>query len=111
MNKGKLVIDGWTRDSDVNIESALRRMERAEIGGILVTDIGGDGMDKGILKQFFAEMRAKTSLPLIASGGVSSLEDVRALAELGYEYAVIGRALYEKKFPLKDAIKAAGNVG
>lgn len=100
---GKVAIHGWTETSHEDGVELARRL--APVGArFIVTDIATDGTLQGpnlaLLKRFVQEVER----PVIASGGVSSLDDLRALAPLGVEGAIVGKALYEGRFTVKQAL-------
>ena len=102
---GNIVVDGWTRRLDVAAVDLARRVRQAGAAEILYTDIARDGTQLGPnLKSAEAVSRA-AGLPLLASGGVGSLEDLRRLAAIpGVIGAVVGRALYTGAVQLKQAL-------
>lgn len=104
---GKVAIKGWRETTD--IDAAQFAMKAAEAGAavIIYTDIARDGMLTGPNLQALKRMADHSSLPVIASGGISSLADVRAVAQVAPERItgmIIGKALYERKFSLKEAL-------
>jgi phosphoribosylformimino-5-aminoimidazole carboxamide ribotide isomerase len=104
---GKVATDGWTRSSDVDAVDLARRARDWGAARILYTDIARDGLRSGVnLAATAALQRAVGELPVIASGGVSSLDDLRALHEAGVKMCVVGRAIYEKSFTVAEAIAA-----
>ncbi|MBI5176640.1 1-(5-phosphoribosyl)-5-[(5-phosphoribosylamino)methylideneamino]imidazole-4-carboxamide isomerase [Candidatus Micrarchaeota archaeon] len=108
---GKISINGWKNDSGIPADAFLNRALKAGAGGAVVTDISRDGMVKGISKSFFASVKSKfPNLKLIASGGVSSLDDIKALGQIGYDGAIVGKAIYEGKIDLKNAVGVGGNA-
>jgi len=108
--QGKAYCQGWTKNSGIGVEELIFAAQDCGAGGLLVTDIVSDGMASGVSLPFFRRMRALTRLPLFAAGGVSSLSDVLALKKLNYDGVIVGRALYEKKFALCEAIGVAENA-
>ena len=101
---GQLAVHGWTELTDVALDDALRRFPSA--AAFIVTDISRDGLLSGPDLEGLAAAVAATDVPVIASGGVSSLDDVRALALIGGLHGIIvGRALYEQRFSVADAVK------
>jgi phosphoribosylformimino-5-aminoimidazole carboxamide ribotide isomerase len=76
----------------------------------LYTDVARDGTRQGPNVEATAELMRATGVPVIASGGVSSLDDIHSLARAGIEYVVVGRALYDRRFTLEEAIAAAADV-
>jgi phosphoribosylformimino-5-aminoimidazole carboxamide ribotide isomerase len=100
-------VSGWQEGTGEDVVDASRRLARAGVTRLLVTDIGTDGMLTGPNVQLLGEVAHASGVPLIASGGVSSIDDLRALATVpGIEGAIVGRALYVHAFDLGDAIKA-----
>lgn len=103
---GKVAIDGWSKLSHHSVIDMAQRFEDDGVEAIVYTDIGRDGMMKGVNVEATAELANAISIPVIASGGVSSLDDVRALAareDEGIMGAIIGRALYEGSIDLAEA--------
>jgi phosphoribosylformimino-5-aminoimidazole carboxamide ribotide isomerase len=100
-------VSGWTKGTGEDVIDACRRLARAGVVRLLVTDIGVDGMLSGPNVELLSEVVHASGLPLIASGGVSTIDDLQALANVpGIEGAIVGRALYVGAFDLGDAIKA-----
>jgi phosphoribosylformimino-5-aminoimidazole carboxamide ribotide isomerase len=101
-------VSGWTQSTGEDVVDVCRRLAGAGVRRLLVTDIATDGMLAGPNVELFRDIAAASGVPVIASGGVASTDDVRALAAVpGVEAAIIGRALYVKALDLGDAIKAA----
>ncbi|GAA1919837.1 bifunctional 1-(5-phosphoribosyl)-5-((5-phosphoribosylamino) methylidenea mino)imidazole-4-carboxamide isomerase/phosphoribosylanthranilate isomerase PriA [Streptomyces sodiiphilus] len=99
---------GWTRDGG-DLYETLERLDREGCARYVVTDIAKDGTLQGPNLQLLKEVCAATDRPVVASGGVSSLADLRALADLvpaGVEGAIVGKALYAKAFTLQEALAA-----
>jgi phosphoribosyl isomerase A len=105
---GTLAARGWTRDGGA-LWDALARLDDAGCARYVVTDIRRDGTLTGPNTQLYKEVCARTNRPVVASGGVSSLADLRELAALepvGVEGAVVGKALYAGAFTLPEALAA-----
>jgi phosphoribosylformimino-5-aminoimidazole carboxamide ribotide isomerase len=101
-------LKGWTQSSGVDLWTALDRYPKGTAKHILVTDVGRDGALTGPNLELLAEIRRRRpDLVLQASGGVSSLDDLAAVKALGCNGAIVGRALYENRFTLTEAIAAA----
>ncbi|WP_343319997.1 bifunctional 1-(5-phosphoribosyl)-5-((5-phosphoribosylamino)methylideneamino)imidazole-4-carboxamide isomerase/phosphoribosylanthranilate isomerase PriA [Arthrobacter sp. TMP15] len=101
---------GWTKEGG-DIWEVLARLEDAGCARYVVTDVTKDGTLRGPNVELLREMCARTSKPVVASGGISSLEDLRVLRELvgaGVEGAIIGKALYSGAFTLPQALDVAG---
>lgn len=104
---GRVATDGWLQTSTQSAVDLAARMTDEPIAGIVYTDISQDGMLTGPNFPAMAEMKSAVRCPVIASGGVAAVEDVRRLAELGMDGCIIGRALYEGRVRLSDALHAA----
>lgn len=105
-----LAARGWTRDGG-DLWETLERLDREGCARYVVTDVNKDGMLAGPNTELLQQVCARTTRPVVASGGISTLEDVRALRELvpeGVEGAIIGSALYRGAFTLPDALEIAG---
>lgn len=108
---GMVATEGWAEVSDVPVIDLARRFEDARVASLLFTDIGRDGMLKGCNVQATVDLATQSSLPVIASGGVAGLDDIRILAlnaHLGIEGVITGRALYDGRLDLAAAIAMAG---
>jgi len=107
-----LAARGWTRDGG-DLWETLERLERDGCARYVVTDVTKDGTLQGPNLNLLREVCAHTDRPVVASGGVSSLADLRdlaALTEIGVEGAIVGKALYAGAFTLRDALSAVGQV-
>ena len=99
--------DGWLDDSGENYIAFAERMESYGVKNIIFTDIDKDGMLAGPNFDQLAALRASVSCEIIASGGVSTLEDIAALKKLGIDGAIAGKAVYTGTLDLAKAIKEA----
>ncbi len=104
---GQLATDGWLKTSRQGAIEFAQQVQDEPLAAIVYTDIAKDGMLAGPNLAAISALRAAVDVPLIASGGVTTAEDVRQLAEIGVAGCIIGRALYEGKLTLADAIEAA----
>jgi phosphoribosylformimino-5-aminoimidazole carboxamide ribotide isomerase len=107
---GKLAIRGWVETSELSVTDALERFREAGVAAVIVTDISRDGTESGANLSMFAETGRIARVPIIASGGIAGLEDLRKLKSLfhdGVVGAITGRALYEGRFSLAEAMSAA----
>jgi phosphoribosylformimino-5-aminoimidazole carboxamide ribotide isomerase len=103
-------IDGWAEKSDMPVVDLARRFEDAGVASLLFTDVGRDGMLKGCNVDATVELARAVNIPVIASGGVAGIADIRVLclhAQDGIEGVVTGRALYDGRLDLKAAIAVA----
>ena len=105
--EGRVATDGWLQPSDVAAVELARRFAGEPLAAIIYTDIATDGMLSGPNVAAMATMQAAVELPVVASGGVASKEDVARLAAVGMAGCIIGRALYEGTLTLPDALAAA----
>ena len=106
---GRLAVKGWVETSQLTLVEAADRFRAAGVAAAIVTDIARDGAQAGVDADRMAEIASAVRLPVIASGGVASLDDIRALRarfDAGVVGVVVGRALYEGNFTLTEAIEA-----
>jgi phosphoribosylformimino-5-aminoimidazole carboxamide ribotide isomerase len=105
---GMVATQGWADVSDMPVLDLARRFEDAGVAALLFTDIGRDGMLKGVNVEATVALSEAQSLPVIASGGVAGLEDVIALKpHANIEGVITGRAIYDGRLDLAQAIRAA----
>ncbi len=105
VRNGKISINGWKEDSDEDLLPFLKRFVESGICNVLCTEISKDGTLQGPAIELYQRvMDAYPDLHLIASGGVSSIEDIRALNEAGIPAVVFGKAIYEGKIDIKELI-------
>lgn len=104
---GRVATDGWLEVSSLPATAMAREFAAEPLAGIIYTDIAKDGMLAGVNLSAMREMREAVALPVIASGGVSSVADVRELARIGMAGCIIGRALYEGRLTIRESIQAA----
>ena len=104
---GKIVIKGWLEKSGYDVYSFLEKMQSIGVKTIICTDVSKDGAMKGANHALYKELTEKYALNIIASGGVSSIEDVKRLTENGVYGAIIGKAYYVGAIDLKEAIEVA----
>lgn len=98
-----LAINGWQTATEIEIVGFLREWRRRGVRRAFVTDIGRDGLLAGSSRELYARiLRAIPDLELIASGGVTDLEDVRALERIGCAGVIIGKAIYEGRIKLEE---------
>lgn len=110
---GWVATDGWAEVSGVQATELAGRFEQAGVSAIIYTDIDRDGMMQGVNVEATLEMARASSIPIIASGGISHLDDIRMLARHtreGITGAITGRAIYEGTLDLKEAQAAADSL-
>ena len=102
---GFVAVEGWAEQSTLSVVDLACRFEDAGVAAIVYTDIDRDGMMQGVNVEETASLAEKTTIPVIASGGIASLEDLRALkARGGIAGAISGRALYDGRLDLSAAL-------
>lgn len=103
---GKVATDGWTKVSNIEAKVFVKELEALGVRKIIFTDTARDGALKGPNFDSIKQICAATNIPVIASGGVTTLDDVKKLKLIkGVEGCIIGKALYEGKVSLADALK------
>lgn len=101
---------GWTSDGG-DLWEVLERLDSQGVSRLVVTDVSRDGMLNGLNIDLLRDVSAATDAPIVASGGISSLDDLKALREIvdeGVDSAIVGKALYAGKFTLPEALEVAG---
>ncbi len=109
--KGKVAVKGWKETTAMDAVELAKRCEQAGASRIIYTDISRDGTRDGVNVDETLKIARAVTIPIIASGGVASLEDLRTLAPLkdeGVEGVVVGRALYARAFTLREATTVVG---
>lgn len=104
---GYIAIKGWTQKSQYSLEDFLNKMQALGVKTVICTDISKDGAMKGTNLELYSALSQKYSLDIVASGGVSSLEDVKALRKMELYGAIIGKAYYTGAIDLKEAIEVS----
>lgn len=110
---GMVATEGWAELSDVPVVDLARRFEDAGVAALLFTDIGRDGLLKGVNIDATVELARQVDIPVIASGGVKGLDDIHVLslyAKEGIEGVITGRALYDGRLDLAAALAMAGRA-
>ncbi|MDE7539719.1 1-(5-phosphoribosyl)-5-[(5-phosphoribosylamino)methylideneamino]imidazole-4-carboxamide isomerase [Gluconobacter sphaericus] len=111
--QGRVATEGWAEVSELEANDLALRMEDAGVAAVIFTEITRDGMLAGLDLEQTADMARRLSIPVIASGGVGSLEHLKALRDVardvpGISGAIVGRALYDGRISLKDALEVLG---
>jgi phosphoribosylformimino-5-aminoimidazole carboxamide ribotide isomerase len=107
---GVVVAEGWQRASGVEALELARRFDHLPLAAIIYTDTARDGIMQGPNLTATAELVQSVRTPVVASGGVSCIDDIVALARIGVSGCIVGRALYEGKIELSEAIEAAARA-
>tara|TARA_B100000676_G_scaffold306415_1_gene362598 strand:- start:142 stop:870 length:729 start_codon:yes stop_codon:yes gene_type:complete len=106
---GKVAIEGWAELSELTAEALAGEFEGAGVSALIYTDVERDGVLSGANIEATARLAESTSIPVIASGGVASLDDLLAIQENGtIEGAISGRAIYDGRINLEEALAALG---
>ena len=98
---GKIATDGWLQSSELEVIDFIKDYEAKGVSTVICTDISKDGMLNGPSISLYSEIISRTKVNLIASGGVSSIQDMHDLKAIGCEGAIIGKAIYEGNISLK----------
>ena len=104
---GYIAIKGWIEKSDYTLDEFFLKMQKIGVKTIICTDISKDGAMRGTNLKMYKELSKKYSINIVASGGVSSLQDVMELAKMNIYGAIIGKAYYIGEINISDAVKAA----
>lgn len=104
---GFVAVDGWTKTTALTAEQFLLENEQKGVRTVICTDISLDGAMRGTNRELYKSIVGKTGINIIASGGVSSLDDVKALKDIGVYGAIIGKAYYTGAIDIKEAIEVA----
>ncbi|HSD19209.1 MAG TPA: 1-(5-phosphoribosyl)-5-[(5-phosphoribosylamino)methylideneamino]imidazole-4-carboxamide isomerase [Anaeromyxobacter sp.] len=105
---GEVKIAGWLEGTGLSAVDVARKVKAAGVGLVEYTDVARDGMFTGVDAAGAARLQAEAGIPVVASGGVASLEDVAACRAAGLAGVIVGKALYEGRIDLAAAIAAAG---
>jgi len=104
---GFVAIKGWTELSELDIFGLCSRITEAGVRTLICTDISKDGLLGGANIGLYKTLREELAITLIASGGISAVEEIKSLSELGIDGAIIGKALYEGRISLAEAVRLA----
>ncbi|ORU89857.1 MAG: 1-(5-phosphoribosyl)-5-((5-phosphoribosylamino)methylideneamino)imidazole-4-carboxamide isomerase [Cycloclasticus sp. symbiont of Poecilosclerida sp. M] len=109
---GKVAIDGWSKLSHHDVIDMAKHFENDGVDSIIYTDIGRDGMMKGVNVEATAKLASSITIPVIASGGITNMDDIHALGKVANEGimgAITGRAIYEGTLDFAEGEKLAGS--
>ncbi|NTU71586.1 MAG: 1-(5-phosphoribosyl)-5-[(5-phosphoribosylamino)methylideneamino]imidazole-4-carboxamide isomerase [Coriobacteriia bacterium] len=110
---GMVCVEGWREGTVASAQTLVAELRNLGLRHLVYTDISRDGMQTGISAPAYVGMAVSAGFPVVASGGVSTLDDIRALAELGpgvIEGVIAGRAIYEGAFTVEEALAVAASV-
>lgn len=102
---GMVAVQGWTEVSALTCDAFCQRLQQIGVKTIICTDISKDGLLSGTNLELYRHLKQTYAMDLVASGGVSSLEDVQSLQDMGMYGAILGKALYTGHIDLKEAVK------
>jgi phosphoribosylformimino-5-aminoimidazole carboxamide ribotide isomerase len=98
----KIATHGWLETSEIDVIDFIQQYEKIGLKNTICTDVAKDGMLQGASVDLYQEILSKSAINLIASGGVSKIEDLFRLKEIGCEGAILGKAIYENRISLKQ---------
>ena len=107
---GFVAIKGWMELSNLDVYDFCSDIEQIGVSTLICTDISKDGLLSGTNIELYRTLRERLSIKLIASGGITTEEDIRTLSMLGADGAILGKALYERSIDLQTALRAAARV-
>ena len=107
LKDGYIAVKGWTRKTDITAKKFFNDLSRIGVKTVICTDISKDGAMQGTNVGLYKELSAEFDIDIIASGGVSSIEDIKALKDLGVCGAIIGKAYYSGAIKIEDALEVA----
>lgn len=104
---GYVAINGWTEKSNISADAFFEKMDLLGVKTVICTDISRDGAMQGTNRELYRVLSQKFSMDIIASGGVSNLEDIQKLTEMGLYGAIVGKAYYTGAISLQEALEVA----
>ena len=107
IKEGLIALKGWTEKSDFDVYTFFEKMEKIGVKTVICTDVSKDGAMKGTNHPLYKELSKRYKVNIVASGGVSSVSDVKKLSALGIYGAIVGKAYYTGAIDIKEAIEAA----
>jgi len=107
LKDGQVAVKGWLETSNVSGMDFLARMQNLGVKTVICTDISRDGAMRGTNRELYKTLSEKFSMDIVASGGVSTIDDVKALREMDIYGAIVGKAIYTGDIDLKKAIEVA----
>ncbi len=107
LKDGQVAVKGWLETSNVSGMDFLAEMESLGVKTVICTDISRDGAMRGTNRELYKELSKKFSMDIVASGGVSTLDDIKALREMDLYGAIVGKAIYTGDIDLSEAIEVA----
>jgi phosphoribosylformimino-5-aminoimidazole carboxamide ribonucleotide (ProFAR) isomerase len=111
VRRDRVKTGGWMKDGDITLQEALKNFDQAGVSTLIYTDIEKDGVLQGPNWEKLSAVLANTRARVILSGGISQISDIercRSFREKNFEGVIIGKALYDKRFTLTQAVQIAG---
>ena len=108
IKNNQVATKGWVNVRNINLDSFLNSINSMKINSIICTDVMRDGMKKGINHQMLDNVMSNTNIPLVASGGVSSVDDISLLSQQNYKSikgVIVGKAIYDNEFDIRNALE------
>ena len=109
IDSGYIAIKGWQEKSAYTVDAFFEKLQKIGVKTVICTDISKDGAMKGTNLELYKELKSKYDTDVIASGGVSSLDDVKSLAKMGAYGAIIGKAYYTGAIKIDEAVRLAND--
>lgn len=106
--EGFVAVNGWQETTSVNSVEFCKKLRDTGVSTVIYTDISKDGMLSGTNLEIYRELSEIKALDIVASGGITFVDEIRTLNEMGIYGAIVGKAVYEGKLSLKDALAAGG---
>jgi len=107
---GLVAVNGWQETTTVNSVEFCKKLRQSGVATVIYTDISKDGMLSGTNLEIYKELSKIKGLDIVASGGITFADEIKTLNEMGIYGAIVGKAVYEGKLSLKDALAAAGGA-
>lgn len=107
VREGFIAIKGWTEQSAMTLDGFMEKFQRIGVKTVICTDISRDGAMRGANRAMYNDLQKKYAMDIIASGGVSTMDDIRALKAMGLYGAIVGKAYYTGAIDLAQAIREA----
>ena len=107
LKDGQVAIKGWLETSDVSGMDFLSKMQDSGVKTVICTDISRDGAMRGTNRELYRELSEKFTMDIVASGGVSTIDDIKALRSMSLYGAIVGKAIYTGDIDLSEAIEVA----
>ena len=107
---GLVAVNGWLETTTVNSVEFCKKLRDSGVATVIYTDISKDGMLSGTNLEIYEELSKIKGLDIVASGGITFIDEIKTLADMGIYGAIVGKAVYEGKLDLKEVLEAAGGA-